>query len=52
MYEIISSMIDHTWTSGDSAQTYIYYICGAVIILLTCVFIDMIYRVFRSFWSR
>lgn len=50
MYDIIQRMIAHTWTTNSSDQQYIYYICGAVIILLTCVFIDMIYRIFRHFW--
>lgn len=52
MYDIIYGIIDHAYSTGDNAQTYIYYICGAIIIILTCVFIDLIYRVFGSFWSR
>lgn len=50
MYEIIQRMISHTWTTGSTDQQYIYYICGALIILFTCVFIDIIYRIFRHFW--
>lgn len=52
MYDIISNIIDHVWVTNTSEQQYIYYICGALIIILTCVFIDMIYRVFSGFWSR
>lgn len=52
MFEIIEQIIDHAWTTGDSSQQYIYYICGAIIIMLTAVFVDVIYRIFRSFWSR
>lgn len=51
MYDIVSGIIDHSWNtqySGD--QQYIYYICGALIIILTCVFVDLVYRVFRHFW--
>lgn len=52
MYDIIYGIINHPWTTGTSEQQYIYYICGALIIILTVVFIDMVYRVFRSFWGR
>lgn len=50
MYEIISGMIAHNWTSGTSEQQYVYFICGALIIVLTVVFVDMIYRTFSHFW--
>ena len=52
MYDIISDIIDHAWVTNASEQTQVYYICGALIIILTCVFIDLVYRVFRSFWKR
>ena len=51
MYELIENIINHTWNtqySGD--QQYIYYICGCLIVILTVVFIDLIYRVFSHFW--
>lgn len=52
MYDIIYSMIDHSWQSNyTSDQQYIYYICGALIIVLTVVFIDLIYRVIGHFWK-
>lgn len=50
MYDIISQIIDHFWTTGSGEQQYIYYICGSVIIILVVVFIDMVYRVFSHFW--
>ena len=51
MYDIISNIIDHTYiTSGANEQQYIYYICGALIILLTVVFVDMVYRTFSHWW--
>lgn len=50
MYDLISQIINHNWVTGSSDQTTIYYICGALIIILTCVFIDMVYRVFSHFW--
>lgn len=52
MYDIISNIIDHGWITGSSDQQYIYYIAGALIVVLTIVFVDMVYRVFRSFWGR
>lgn len=50
MYDIIWNIIDHSWTTGDSSQQYVYYTCCSLVIILTVVFIDMIYRVFRHFW--
>lgn len=50
MYDIVYNIIRHNWVTGSSDQQYIYYICGALIILFTCVFIDMIYRIFAHFW--
>lgn len=52
MYDVISNIINHNWqTNYTSDQQYIYYIAGALIIILTCVFIDLIYRIFSHFWS-
>lgn len=50
MYDRISYLIDHAWTTGDSAQSTIYYICGALIIVLSAVTLDLVYRVFSHFW--
>lgn len=50
MYDIINMLIDHSWSTGDSSQQYIFYICGAMILILTAVFVDMVYRVFSHFW--
>lgn len=52
MYEIVKQIIDHSYTTGDQAQTYIYYTCGALIIMFSCVFIDLVYRLFRGIWHR
>lgn len=49
MYDIIRQIIDHAWTTSDSSQQYIYYICGALIIVLTAVFLDMVVRIFFRF---
>ena len=51
MYEIIQNIIGHVWNtqySGD--QQYIYYICGALIIIFSIVIIDLVYRIFSHFW--
>lgn len=51
MYNIISQIINHSWiSSGSGDQQYIYYISGALIIILCVTFVDLIYRVFRHFW--
>lgn len=50
MYDIISSIINHSWSTGSNEQQYIYYICGALIVIFTCVIIDLVYRVFSHFW--
>lgn len=49
MYDLISALIGHTWqTNYSGEQQYIYYIAGAVIVILLVVFIDLVYRLFRS----
>ena len=53
MYDIIYQIVGHTWDTGSYSSTeqqIVYYTCCALIIILTCVFIDMIYRIFRHFW--
>lgn len=50
MYDLIANIIDHTWQSNyTSDQQYIYYICGALIVILTVIFIDVIRDIIRSF---
>lgn len=51
MYDLIDSIIGHKWVTGTSDQQYIYYIAGALIVILTIVFIDLGYRVFSHFWN-
>lgn len=51
MYDVIQEIIAHAWQSNYTGdQQHIYYIAGAVIILLVVVFVDMIYRTFSHFW--
>lgn len=50
MYQIIQQIINHSWTTGSNDQQYIYYICGALIVIFAVVFIDMIRDVFRGFF--
>lgn len=51
MYDIISAIIEHAWQSQyTSDQQYIYYICGALIVVLTVKFIDLIEKLFSHFW--
>lgn len=52
MYDIVENIIAHAWQSNYSSdQQYIYYICGALIVIFSGVFIDLIYRIFSHFWS-
>ena len=42
VYDLIAGIIDHNWiTQGAGEQQYIYYIAGALICVLTVVFIDV-----------
>ena len=52
MYNIIDQIIDHQWINdyGNTEQQLIYYGCIVLIVILTVVIIDLIYRVFRHFW--
>lgn len=53
MYDVIADIISHNWQSNYSSdQQYIYYICGALIVVLTAVILDFIFRMFSSFWRR
>ena len=53
MYDIIQNIIDHTWQSNyTSDQQYIYYIAGTLIVIITVVIIDLVYRIFGHFWKR
>lgn len=50
MYDIVNGIIDHSYVSNYSGeQQYVYYICGALIVLFAVIFIDIIRDVFRSF---
>lgn len=51
MYDLIYNMIGHQWVNNYTTdQQYIYYICGSIIIILTVVIIDLIYRCISHFW--
>lgn len=51
MYDVIEQIISHDWVSNYTTdQQYIYYICGALIIVLTVKFIDLIEKLFSHFW--
>lgn len=49
MYDIILGIIEHSWESSDSMQSYVVYTCCALIIVLTAVFIDMVVRILFRF---
>lgn len=50
MYNAIYNIIEHTWATSDSMQSYITNTCCALIIILTVVFVDMIYKIFAKIW--
>lgn len=47
MYSIISDLIS---APATNASQYIYYICGAIVVVLLVLSTDLIYRVLRGFW--
>lgn len=50
MYDLISGLIDHNWISTNAGeQQYVYYTCAVLIIMLTTVVIDGVFRVFSHF---
>ena len=52
MYDLISSIMNHTWIiQGAGEQQYIYYIAGTVI-LLTIVFLFDLVKLFVHVFSR
>ena len=54
MFSIIEGIIQHVWDNdawNNTEQQIVFYICGALIIILTVVFIDLVYRVFSHFWN-
>lgn len=51
MYDLIAELISHEWVSNYSGdQQYIYYICGALIVIIFAVLVDLVYRIFAHFW--
>lgn len=53
MYDVIKNIISHTWnTQSAGDQQYIYYICGAMIIILTAFFLDTFVRFFRGVFGK
>lgn len=50
MYDLLETIVDHVYVQGDSMQQYYIYGCICLIIILTVVFLDFIYRVFSHFW--
>lgn len=50
MYDMIRDIISYTYVQGDQLQSYVLNTCCALVIIMTVVFIDLIYRVFAHFW--
>lgn len=53
MYDIISDIIAHEWSSNyTNDQQYIYYICSVLIPVITVILADSVRFVFRAFLGR
>lgn len=53
MYDIISGILDHAWINNyTSDQQYLYYICGAVIIVFAVAFVDAIKSLLAAYLPR
>ena len=53
MYSIIEEIISHTWQSTNAnAQQYIYCIAGALIVVLTVAFVDLVKTTFQQFMRK
>lgn len=53
MYSIIEQIISHTWQSSyTNDQQYIYYIVGALIVVLTVAFVDLVKTTFQQFMRK
>ena len=51
MYDLIDRIIGHSWVSqGANEQQYIYFVCCAMILILTVAFIDFIKDIFSGFF--
>lgn len=49
MYDMIWSMIDHTYTTGDTMQQFIIYTCCVIICILVIAFTDAVRTVFSRY---
>lgn len=56
MYDIIYNIVNHVWNNStgysSTEQQIIWYICGSLILILTTIFIDMIYRLVRGIFKK
>ena len=52
MYNLIKSIINYTGTDIGKVDQYILYASIAVIVLLTVVGVDLIYKLFLSIFGR
>lgn len=48
MFETVKEIISHTWESSYAGdQSYIYYICGGLIIVFTVFVLDKLSNIFN-----
>lgn len=55
MFDVIKNLIDHTWDTSSyssSEQQIIYYISGAIIVLIVCFTFNLISEIIASVRGR
>lgn len=52
MYNLIKQIIGYTGSGVDKVDSYILYASIAVIVILTVVGVDLIHKLFLSFFGR
>lgn len=50
MYDVIGNIIQYSGSNSALYDEFAFNCSGALIIVLTVVFVDLLYRVFRHFW--
>lgn len=50
MYNLIKNIINYTGSmTGNTYDQYIIYVSAALVVILTVIFVDLIFKIFRSF---
>lgn len=52
MFDIIFDLIGFPEGYSGLDPQLLLYVCGALAIILVCVFVDLLYRIFSHFWWK